>query len=51
MLIYWAKNMNTMKKNTTLVISQEVPLDVNAKRTKYMFLSCQQNTGQNHKSR
>jgi hypothetical protein len=42
--------IDTIKKNTEAVIgaSKEVGLEVNAEKTKYIFLSCHQNAGQNH---
>jgi predicted esterase YcpF (UPF0227 family) len=43
-------NIDTIKKNTeTLIVaSQEVGLEVNTEKTKYMLLSHHQNAGQNH---
>jgi hypothetical protein len=43
-------NTDTIKKNTETLTgaSKEVGLEVNTKKTKYMLLSHQQNTGQNH---
>jgi hypothetical protein len=45
-----ADNINTMKKNTetSTDASKDVGLEVNTKKTKYMFLSYHQNVGQNH---
>jgi hypothetical protein len=39
-----------MKKNTQTLIdaSKEVSLEVNTEKTRYTFLSCHQNAGQNH---
>jgi hypothetical protein len=44
-------NINTIKKNTETLIgaSKEVGLEVNAEKTKYMFLFHHHNAGQNHK--
>jgi hypothetical protein len=41
--------VDTTKKNTETLIdaSKEVGLEINAEKTKYMFLSCHQNVGQN----
>jgi hypothetical protein len=43
-------NIDTIKKNTEKLIgsSKEVRLEVNAEKTKYMFLSRHQNAGPNH---
>jgi hypothetical protein len=43
-------NIDTMKKNTETFIDicKEVGPEVNTEKTKYMLLSLQQNTGQNH---
>ena len=40
-----------MKKNTeiSVVANEEIGLDVNAEKTKYMFMSRDQNAGQSHK--
>jgi hypothetical protein len=45
-----ADNVDTIKKNTETVtdISKEVSVEVNTEKTKYMLLSCHQNSGQNH---
>jgi hypothetical protein len=42
-------NMNTMKKNTEDLIdgSKDVVLERNIEKTKYIFMSCYQNAGQN----
>jgi hypothetical protein len=42
-------NVDTIKKNTETLIdtSKEVGLEVNAEKTKYMLLSCNQNAGKN----
>jgi hypothetical protein len=42
--------IDAIKKNTETLIdsSQEVGLEVNAEKTKYMLLSRHQNAGQNH---
>jgi hypothetical protein len=44
------RNINTIKKNTDcmLVADKDAGLEVNAEKTKYMFVSCHQNGGQNH---
>jgi len=31
-----------------LVASKDIDLEVNVEKTKYMFMSCEQNAGQNH---
>jgi hypothetical protein len=43
-------NIDTMKKSTQNLIdtSEEVGLEVNTEKTKYMLLSRHQNAGQNH---
>jgi hypothetical protein len=43
-------NVDTIKKNTETLIgaSNEVGLEVNAEKTKYMLLSRHQTAGQNH---
>jgi hypothetical protein len=42
-------NTDTIKKNTESTdASKEVGLEVNTEKTKYMLLSCQQNSRQNH---
>ena len=33
------------------VVSKEVGLEVNVVKTKYLFMSCEQNAGQNHEIR
>jgi hypothetical protein len=40
-------NIDTIKKNTETLIeaSEEVGLEVNIEKTKYMLLSCHQNAG------
>jgi hypothetical protein len=44
------ENINTVKKTTALLeASRDVGIEVNTKKTKYMFMSCDQNAGQNHK--
>jgi hypothetical protein len=42
-------NVDTIKKNTETLIdaSEEVGLEINVEKTKYMFLSRHQNVGQN----
>jgi hypothetical protein len=43
-------NINIVKKNTVAVLdaSKEVGLEANSDRTKYMFMSRHQTTGQNY---
>jgi hypothetical protein len=43
------KNINIIKNNTEILLdaSKEVGLVLNAEKTKYMFMSCHQTTGQN----
>jgi hypothetical protein len=45
--------MNTIKKNTEALLytSREVGLEINAKKIKYMFMSCRWNVGQNHNTK
>jgi hypothetical protein len=42
-------NIDTIKRNTETLtdVSKEVNLEVNTEKTKYMFLPCHQNPGQN----
>jgi hypothetical protein len=42
--------MYTIDKNTKTIIHacKKLSLEVNAKKTKYILLSCHQNAGQNH---
>jgi hypothetical protein len=49
----FGNNIGTIKKNTETLIgySNEVGLEVNAEKTKYMLLSHRQNAGQNHNIR
>jgi hypothetical protein len=56
-LLVYADNVNILggsvhaiKKNTEAVVvaSKEIGLEVNAEKTKYMVMSCNQNAGQNH---
>jgi hypothetical protein len=44
------KNINIIKKNAETVLdgSKEVCIEVNPEKTKYMFMSRHQTTGQNH---
>jgi len=44
------RNIHTIKKNTKalVVIGEEIGLDVNAEKIKYMVMSQYQNAGQNH---
>jgi hypothetical protein len=51
MLIYWAEAyIHTIKKNTEAVVlaNRETGLEVNADKTKYMFMSRDQNAGRSH---
>jgi hypothetical protein len=43
-------NIDTIKKNTETLTGarKEIDLEVNAEKTKYMFLSRHHNAGQNH---
>jgi hypothetical protein len=41
-------NVDTIKRNTQTDSGKEVDLEVNAEKTKYIFLSRHQNAGQNH---
>jgi sorting nexin-29 len=43
-------SVHAIKKDTEalVVASKEYGLEVNAEKTKYMFMSCDQNAGQNH---
>jgi ribosomal protein S2 len=43
-------NINTIKRNTEALVdtSREVGVEVNTEKTKFMFLSHNQNAGQNH---
>jgi hypothetical protein len=44
------RDINTIKKNmeTYVKASEEVSLEVNTEKTKYLVMSCQHNAGQNH---
>jgi hypothetical protein len=43
------KYVNTVKTTETVTYAKkEVCFEVNTKRTKYMFMPCHQNVGQNH---
>jgi hypothetical protein len=44
------ENIDTIKKNTKALLdaSKEVGLEVNQKETKYVLMSCSQETGQKH---
>jgi hypothetical protein len=44
------KGIDTIKKNTEvlLFISKRVSLEANTEKTKCLFISCKQNTRQNH---
>jgi hypothetical protein len=48
--IFLGKNIQTLKGNiaTVLVASEESSLEVNAKKTKYVFMSHKQNAGRNN---
>jgi hypothetical protein len=43
-------NLNTLKKKTKALrdISKEVGVEINTEKSKYIFMSCHQNAGQNH---
>jgi hypothetical protein len=45
------ENTNTIKKNaeTLFYASKDIGIEVNTKKTKYMFIFCHQNARQNHK--
>ena len=47
------RNVYTVKKNTeaSVVVSKEIDLEVNGKRTKYMVKSRDKNAGRNHSIR
>jgi hypothetical protein len=49
-LIYWERNIHTIKKNAEVVVvtSKETGLEVNADKTKYMVMSRDQNAGLSH---
>ena len=38
----------TTNTEALLVASKDIGLEVNAEKTKYAFMSCEQNAGQNH---
>jgi Ribonuclease G/E len=44
-----SNNTNTVKRNTEVLLQagREVGLEVNTEKTKYIVVSCHQNTGQN----
>jgi hypothetical protein len=44
------ENIDTIQKNTTALLdtSKEVGLEVNPEKTKYMLMSCYQNSGQRY---
>jgi hypothetical protein len=48
-LLFYADNVNTIKKNTKTLIdaSKEVGLEVNTEKTKHMLMSRHQNAGDN----
>jgi len=40
---------NSTTKSTALLVARKgIATEVNAEKTKYMFISCQQNAGQNY---
>jgi len=41
-------NISTIKKNTFVVASKEIGLEVNADKTKYIVMSGDQNAGRSH---
>jgi hypothetical protein len=47
------KDIETKKKNTEvlLFISKHIGLEANTERTKCLFISCKQNTRQNHNNK
>jgi hypothetical protein len=51
-LLVYADDVNLLGDNidteTLIDASKEVGLEINAEKSKYMLLSCQQNAGQNH---
>jgi hypothetical protein len=48
-LIYWAKmDILWLKTEASLVAMKEVGLGVNTEKIKYVFMSREQNAGQNH---
>jgi hypothetical protein len=50
MLSYWVKIINIIKKNSEALLDtgKKVGLEVNTKKTEYIFMSRYQTTGQNH---
>ena len=49
MITYWSKICILYRKTRTFIdSSEEICPDLNAEKTKYMLMSCEENAGQNH---
>jgi hypothetical protein len=50
MLTYWEESVHTVKENAEalVIVSKEIGLEVNADKTKYMFMSRDRNAGRGH---